>query len=189
MQVFSSVKGFTLVELLISLAILGEIATFTIPKILTSQSNGTKLAVSKEDISIISGAFSQFKLLNTVSTSSEFGNMVPYINYAKLNTSGTIFNGSWNCTASAPCLVMHNGSNLAYTVGESFSALDTSHVIHIVIDPGGNTAYGPDGVDIFLFPNGRITEQAALPGGSVSSSLGSYGWTGYAGYTPAWFHW
>ena len=53
--------GFTLAELLISLAILGVIATFTIPKILTSQQNSQKAAVTKEVIAMISGAFTAYQ--------------------------------------------------------------------------------------------------------------------------------
>lgn len=47
---FSKQSAFTLAELLIALAILGVIATFTIPKILNSQANGQKTAVFKETI-------------------------------------------------------------------------------------------------------------------------------------------
>lgn len=47
-------KGFTLAELLIALAILGVIATFTIPKILQAQQNQKKQAILKETISIVS---------------------------------------------------------------------------------------------------------------------------------------
>lgn len=43
-----SAQGFTLAELLIALAILGVIATFTIPKILTTQQNSKYNAMAKE---------------------------------------------------------------------------------------------------------------------------------------------
>lgn len=48
-----SLYGFTLSELLIALAILGVIATFTIPKILVAQQEQKKLAVMKETISML----------------------------------------------------------------------------------------------------------------------------------------
>ena len=48
--------GFTLSELLIALAILGVLATFVIPKILTGQANSQKFAVLKESISAYSEA-------------------------------------------------------------------------------------------------------------------------------------
>jgi prepilin-type N-terminal cleavage/methylation domain-containing protein len=46
-------QGFTLAELLVSLLILGEIATFTIPKILTSQQEAQKKAIFKETIATV----------------------------------------------------------------------------------------------------------------------------------------
>jgi prepilin-type N-terminal cleavage/methylation domain-containing protein len=49
--------GFTLAELLIALTILGEIAAFTIPKIISSQQNGQKRAVTKEMIAMFSAAY------------------------------------------------------------------------------------------------------------------------------------
>lgn len=42
--------AFTLAELLIALGILGVIATFTIPKILTAQQDAKKWAIFKEDV-------------------------------------------------------------------------------------------------------------------------------------------
>ena len=65
--------GFTLAELLIALAILGVIATFTIPKILTSQANSQRNAIAKEVMSMISGAHQQLKSNNALSTSTTMG--------------------------------------------------------------------------------------------------------------------
>lgn len=49
--------GFTLAELLISLAILGVIATFTIPKVLNSIQSGEKKAIFRETIAATSNIF------------------------------------------------------------------------------------------------------------------------------------
>lgn len=46
-------KAFTLAELLIALAILGVIATFTIPKVLTANQNGTFKAIGKETAAML----------------------------------------------------------------------------------------------------------------------------------------
>ena len=46
--------GFTLVELLIALAILGTIATFTIPKVLQTQQDGKFKSIGKEAAGFVS---------------------------------------------------------------------------------------------------------------------------------------
>jgi prepilin-type N-terminal cleavage/methylation domain-containing protein len=43
------IKGFTLAELLIALALLGIIASFTIPKVLESSTNAKYKAMAKEE--------------------------------------------------------------------------------------------------------------------------------------------
>ncbi len=53
MRILKAKFGFTLAELLIALAILGVIVTFTIPKILNSQTNNQKKAVFKETIAAL----------------------------------------------------------------------------------------------------------------------------------------
>jgi prepilin-type N-terminal cleavage/methylation domain-containing protein len=62
-------KGFTLSELLVSLAVLGLIAAFAVPKVLTSVGNSTLLANAKEAISTISGAYEALK--------SDYNGMIP----------------------------------------------------------------------------------------------------------------
>lgn len=58
-------QGFTLAELLISVTILGVIATFVIPKVLQTSSNSKKHAVFKEIISAYTQANYSAYLLNT----------------------------------------------------------------------------------------------------------------------------
>lgn len=54
------IPAFTLAELLIALAILGVIATFTIPKILATQQTQQYNAIAKDDIHMIVGAYQQY---------------------------------------------------------------------------------------------------------------------------------
>ena len=55
-------RGFTLAELLIALAILGVIATFTIPKILDSGTDSKRNAIAKEIAATVSGAYQNYKI-------------------------------------------------------------------------------------------------------------------------------
>ena len=60
-------SGFTLAELLIALAILGVIATFTIPKVLNSSSSSENSAIFKEAAGMVSGAMQAYQQQNSLS--------------------------------------------------------------------------------------------------------------------------
>lgn len=116
----TSLVGFTLAELLIALALLGVIATFTIPKILNAQQSSASLAKAKEVAAMISGAYQQAQAAGNASSSTKPGDLTQYMNYVKLDTSGTLIGAypSWAgtagggtnaCDATRPCLILHNG--------------------------------------------------------------------------------
>lgn len=65
-------RGFTLAELLIAVAILGEIATFTIPKIINAQQSGQKKAIFKETFSSISALAYQGMISGSVTNGTTF---------------------------------------------------------------------------------------------------------------------
>ena len=80
-------SGFTLAELLIALAILGVIATFTIPKVLESGSTSQWNAMGKEVASMISGAHQQHKLQGLLSTNTLSGDLTQHMNYVAVDLS------------------------------------------------------------------------------------------------------
>lgn len=60
-------KAFTLAELLIALGILGVIATFTIPKVLQSQTDARFKVSAKEAVGVVSTALNQVQLRDGLS--------------------------------------------------------------------------------------------------------------------------
>jgi len=174
--------GFTLEELLIALMILGEIATFTIPKILAGQTTSRNNAVAKEAMATLASAYQQFQMAQgTVPTSTTPGALTQYMNYVSYSTSGTIdldpFDtisipaGTYACSASYPCMKLHNGSTVMLLNASGFGT--TSGVVAIIVDPDTAVTNKSDSIVFYLFYNGRVT------------SLGQYMST--TSYDPSWF--
>lgn len=197
-MVYRNNSGFTLAELLIALAILGVIATFTIPKILTTQRDSKYLAIAKEDISTISGAYTSYKLNNAASSTTKIDDFTSYINYVKLSTTLLIDDNpndssSLDCSdTNFVCLVMANGSTILYHKYESFGGTASTNAIFFQIDPNSqldvnSTADGPGkGLGIRLFYNGRLATEAEIPA-STEDVWGPAGPT--ANGDPSWFSW
>lgn len=107
-------SGFTLAELLIALLILGEIATFTIPKVLTASQQQQKIATFKETISTFAGLA---YMANLQSDTTYFPNK---LNAVKVCNSNANTQGCWSHTNNAntgegnePGFVLHNGATVA----------------------------------------------------------------------------
>lgn len=164
MSMKSFKSGFTLAELLIALAILGVIATFTIPKVLNSATSGQNTSIAKEVAGMISGAFSAYSLNNTVSTSTEPESLTPYMNYVSIVTSGTI-GGLETCSATLPCLQLHSGGVLQYGTGNTLSGTGSTDAVLFNLDPDGSGSAGA--ATFVLYANGRLsTRGAGAPGTS-----------------------
>jgi len=149
-----SFKGFTLAELLISLAILGVIATFTIPKIIGAAGSGQNTAIAKEAASMVAGAMSTYQLNNSLSTATTGGAFTPYMNYVAVDQATATT--SFTCSATVPCLKLHNGGYLQYGTGAFGSAATTTtDAIVFNVDPDG---VGTQTAASFIqYYNGRLT--------------------------------
>ena len=163
-------KGFTLAELLIALAILGVIATFTIPKILSAQTSSQATAIAKEAASMFNAAFTTYSMNNTLSTGTTAGVLTQYMNYVAVDTT-TAYTGSGGtalstCSAALPCLKLHNGGILQYSTAQSFSA--TTGGIEFEVDPDGNGTIG--GIEFIQFYNGRLSTVGANGGHPTTSA-------------------
>lgn len=112
-------NGFTLAELLIALAILAEIATFTIPKILTSQQNSQKASVFKETISSLNSIVYMGMIQGAISPSNFGTYILSQVNAVKLCPNNAATEGCFTQTdgtaaeGTSPGFVLPNGATLA----------------------------------------------------------------------------
>lgn len=190
-----SAKAFTLAELLIALAVLGVIATFTIPKVLQSQQDERYNAIAKESAGMISQAYSVYvaehgaQANNSLMTPAE---LTPYLNFVKVDTATTMDNkytqGSVACSSTYVCLKLHNGALLMYDVSNTFDYYSTTAGLNppflwFVLDPDGVNSGTTNGagksVGFILYNTGRLeTNGTCPPSYGCSSSL-----------DPPWFRW
>jgi prepilin-type N-terminal cleavage/methylation domain-containing protein len=189
------ITGFTLSELLIALMILGEIATFTIPKVLISQANRRYNASAKEAASMISGSLTAYLRNNTLTASTSAGDLTPYMNYLATDASTTIDLAQTDTTRACNgttygCVKLHNGGTLMWADG-AFSGTSALNAIYFYYDPDGRvtdgTTNGPGkSVGLWLYYNGRVTSYANIApntvyyAGTISPN---------ASMDPPWFTW
>jgi type II secretory pathway pseudopilin PulG len=191
--------GFTLAELLICILILGEIATFTIPKIISSQQNNSYNAKAKEAIASIAAAYSAYTTANGYSINTGIGNLTPYLNYLAVDSASTIdsYYGDSGVTAncggsSGACLRLHNGAFLQYWPGATFSGNATNNGIPILFDPDGKVTDGTSNgagksVYLFLYYNGRVVDLGNLVPNTTWSTNSN--WQPNPSQVPPWFSW
>jgi len=186
-------RGFTIAELLICLLILGLIATFTIPKVITSQQNNQFNAIAKDDIAMVSGAYQQYQLSNAVSSNTKIGDLTPYMNYVATSSVLVVDDvqgsSSFACSSSYPCLILHNGSVLHYSTG-SFGGTSPTNAIWFHIDPngfyGGTTNGSDKAASFFIYVNGQIVDEGNIKAGTANS-VQSY--SANSSKVPPWFNW
>ena len=186
-------KGFTLAELLVALTILGVIATFTIPKVLTSQQEAKNKSIAKEAASMVSGAYEAYKQQNTATANTTFAQLTPYMNYVSVDTTSTIDGYPlWTdqgCN-TGNCLRLHNGATLFYRISgaDRFGSTATTSAMYFYADTDGHTVTGQrKSVLFFMYFNGRITSANNVLDNTQAADGSTYNPGG--GADPAWFNW
>ena len=168
-----SLPAFTLSELLIALAILGIIASFTIPKVLESANSSKHSAAAKEAAAMISGAFSTYKLEASVSSTTTAGVLTSYMNFVTTDTDNN--NSSvpagqaaiGNCSSTQVCLMLHSGGTLAYNTGASFGGTAATNAIYFNFDPD-STGSAAGGVTFIQYYDRRITSNSNAATGTTT---------------------
>lgn len=187
-------RGFTLAELLIAMAILGVVATFTIPKVLQSQQDGKYKAIAKEAAGFVYGAY-QSATTQGFNQNLQTRQLTPYLNYVKFDTSSVIDNhyggGTKNCDSSQPCILLHNGARVQLTQNY-FNGTASTNAIWFRVDPDGKetvtvSTTGPGkSVNFMIYANGRITTGGGcLTGTTYDAGVVPCG----VGEDPPWFSW
>ena len=170
-------KGFTLAELLIALSVLSVIATFTIPKVLTSTRVDTYNAMAKEAASTITSAYQLYRVDRNVTAAFNATELLPYLSTIKWDTTSVVQDSennsppfTRNCSDGyRNCYQVSNGGILVLFSGNNFGSVDPRNFIWIQFDPDGSgPAYS---ITFKLYMNGRILSQAQMVGGGST-----YGW-------------
>ena len=183
------IRAFTLAELLIALVILGVIATFTIPKVLTSQQSQKYNADTKETAGMLSGALEVYLQHNSISAGTTTGDFTPYMNYVRVDSTTTVddtpINAAVSCgNANAKCLQLHNGSMLWYWTYVSFSGTATTNAVYYHLDPDGVTS-NDKAINLFVYPNNKIRTEGEIDTNTCSSDGCR---TPNPGQNPSWWN-
>ncbi len=196
-------RGFSLAELLISLAIIGILATFTVPALLNAQNstlNSKQSAMAKDVGFMVMNAYDQYRQANSGATAStKLDDLTPYMNYVSIDTTSTLddrpgANASYDCsvTATYTCLKLHNGGTLYWKKAHTFTGTDTQYAIYFLFDPdsvlgGTGTADGPGkALNMFLYYDGHIRDWTNLLSSTVYNNGLSTG-SANSSRDPAWF--
>jgi len=192
---FACKAGFTLAELLISLSILGVIATFTIPKIIQAQQGSTFNAIAKENAATVSGAYQVYVQKYGYSSGTGLNSLATYINYVKKDSTSLIdsYPGqtSIDCSSGWQCYRMHNGSIIAFDPGQTFGATDDLALTYFYMDPDGVYSGSTSGTGksavFFLYYNQRMSTL----GSAVTGSHDSFGtvYSPVPSKDPTWLTW
>jgi prepilin-type N-terminal cleavage/methylation domain-containing protein len=195
-------KGFTLAELLIALAILGLIATFTIPKIVSAQRSERARSGAKETAAMLSTAYQVYLKDRDFKRPTVFypSELKPYFNYASIEKSEAAIDslptgwGGFNCNTADTCYRLHNGAVLAAYDGYWMDATNPAMAVFFYYDPDGINTYGSTTGDgpgralfFALYGNGRIRTMGSIEPSTSFVGLGTY--SANPALDPSWFSW
>jgi prepilin-type N-terminal cleavage/methylation domain-containing protein len=175
-KVLCKFYGFSLAELLIAVAILGEIATFTIPKLISAQQMGKRQMVLKQTVSMLSDLTYRGYLMKQMSGSYNGTYYIDNVNALKVCSNNSSTEGCWSHTAPStenvePGFVLHNGA----VVAGFNNVAEVWGYNGIIMDWNGATGPNLEGDDqitfIYYYNNNSGRGGTLIPYGAASTSL------------------
>ena len=187
-------KGFTLVELLIGLAVLGVIATFTIPKMLNLPAQQKALSVSKEAAAFVGEGLLHYKTSNAITASTGMTEIMSFLNTLPRQTTGDIDHkpglGTLDCSYPGNhCYPLYSGAALFFTTDSNYSrfgGVSSDHALLFSIDPDGKVS-DAKAVEFVLYTNGFLRTTGTMKSGTYNGGGGP--WVPIASSDPDWFKW
>jgi prepilin-type N-terminal cleavage/methylation domain-containing protein len=187
-------KAFTLAELLIVLSIVGVIASFAIPKLLTSTTNAQMLAKAKACASAVSQAYVLFKNSRPIQPTTGIGDFIDSINTLKHLTTGLIDHkagyGDIDCSwAQVNCYAMHNGGVLWFSDNggwSQFGGTTANHAAFFGFDPDGKLS-NYKSVEFCMYTTGHLHSSSNILTNTYNGSGGPY--SPGIDVDPDWYSW
>jgi prepilin-type N-terminal cleavage/methylation domain-containing protein len=214
-QLRKKLQGFSLVEILICLALLGVLTAFTIPYLKTAAtSNQTDKynRIARDTAFMMVTAFEKMRLNTTpdyVNNGKSYWDLnltelTPYFNYVAADTSSKVDSAPTGNTDAGPsaitcgstyvgttiCYRLHNGAIL-WGNNVYHSGSGDNNGLSFYIDPDGSTYTDSStgsgkSLKVWLLSNGKVYSSANLPGSITAYVVFSpYSYT--ASVDPDWF--
>jgi prepilin-type N-terminal cleavage/methylation domain-containing protein len=166
-KVYKTCSGFSLVEVLICLVLMGVMAAITIPHFFPAATVGTspkQTALSQNAALMIVTAYEKYRSTHTsVPTTLRAVDLTPYMNYVRIDSTSTYDHvyGYTSLTCSdEPCLRLHNGGLLSVSDYYHFGGATRNNFVFYMYDPDGvysGTTNGPGkSIALDLHYDGRV---------------------------------
>lgn len=153
----------------------------------------TNLAKVKESASMLSGAFSAYDLKYKISKAVGASDLEQFLNYVKQDRKRKIDSVTGEriidcANLKLKCLLLHNGSVMAYNAKETLGGIDDKHAIRVIVDPDGdiNIAGNVKAVALYQYADGSVRIDSNLKPGT-ESSLSKY--EADIRKVPKWLEW